>query len=1530
MSLTSIFNFFSPGTPGKNQDRSELELVDDGVPAGREPFADFKLGTAAVRSGNMAPKGIEETRPPYLHCMIAGGLGGTTGDLLMHSLDTVKTRQQGDPHMPPKYTTMASSYSTIFRQEGIRRGLYGGWLPALLGSFPGTIIFFGTYEYSKRNMIDYGINPQLAYLTSGFVADGAASFVYVPSEVLKTRLQLQGRYNNPFFQSGYNYKGFTHAARTIYRQEGFSALFYGYKATIFRDLPFSALQFTFYEQGQTWARQWKRSRDIGLPLELFTGAAAGGLAGVITCPLDVVKTRIQTQVNPPETASKPANMKMPANPPSNTGTVSSIQKQIRRISTSSPSTHTPRPGSINLDTSSVFTGLKVIRKTEGIAGWFRGVGPSQSYDNWEYGYFYDGYGKFAMPATLPVPSKGTLRTLRHLALGTTCTLALSAGLLTEDRRRRIHTAQVAHENSRKIKTVKNYHGIAVDLQDVANDPAIVFHGDSMMKKLTKETNQSLADEKDQDFTQGGLDLWREIEEKPAQDSKEALNMTSIVRKSAKERNQSLADLWLESEEQSTQDSDLKKVPHKGAKEVPNQAKIVHPQTMRNHLSTATVPELRRRRIVSFIANVTTIPKESGKVQALATSELQARQKRLASDVIKLLACVEDSTDLDAAVLRFLEAFEEGNLAIPDLGLVPQLLDAACQLSKACKYRENVEYLTRILDTLLPYSGSMSATQFLLLSPYTVIKHSLEDLPGHDQTDTRDTKIKLTKLSSVYLQVVNRNVTPADLDLAVSIGEWLCEETNQYGLYGLTVDVYHGITYYVTQGGRTTTAKARAHLIDANHHLGRHKRTFSIFKGFYSEVLPTSSNEFDMVISRVIDSTINMRRFDCAEYVLNAAIKIGQASGLSVGTSPACRVISHPWRSSRDFERSRQLFDRLLPLAHSFRTPQVLYQAIIQVCFDSGHADAAISYYTQLRKFYAPTPGDINIYGLFVYELARKGHWSEVEEDLIRLASAHPNSKEFGALFARILKLFVGSHSAQDTENFIGIFISRSLLKPSPIISNIIVDIYCRAKETDALCRWIELMASIQVPMDTVTTNTILHHCYTTWRFSYHETQAFYQRLSAYGTAEGQFTGKRNLDYLAQLAGADSPSPETYAKRVLPLSVLGRQKHTWDTLRVHSAISATHKKNDPHATLKIYAIARADHIAIWPRTLAMAAQACLQIQGHEKAMAMIKEAQDRGDDISYAISSCVTWHVMHSEDQSSDQLLDLAEVTIASLEKSGTRIDQGMLAGTMTMLVRRGKSQLAIGFWNKTSLRLKIPPSSIRISILTVLMHAYIMNLSEQGILWIRTLLEQTPIVPDRNFFNTLCRSINDIKLRSPDDVEMSSLLHHLNRLRLQVLLVRIKHLTEKERFKSSILSVVEGVTRVKIVRVKRGKLRFFSGVRERRRKTRALLKRRQLLRPPLSAKGPQAKNSQSIADSSTTESKNLASQEVQMPYKPRLLVPLFEKKHHRPFANDRSLTITSHTSYIGSGNKVLEDDIGSESDFDSQVESSSSVAAVVA
>lgn len=217
---------------------------------------------------------------------------------------------------------------------------------------------------------------------SGFLGDLAASIVYVPSEVLKTRLQLQGRYNNPFFKSGYNYRGMFDATRTIIRTEGFSELFSGFKATLYRDLPYSAFQFMFYEQFQHWARQWKQSRDIGVHLELLTGAAGGGLAGVITCPLDVVKTRLQTQIDsvPVMGQSKDrtaidVKSGLKETPQKHMQPKTSSKQIKRPISTSSPSTHTPSPGAITLDTDSITKGLRLIYKTEGIGGWFRGVGP---------------------------------------------------------------------------------------------------------------------------------------------------------------------------------------------------------------------------------------------------------------------------------------------------------------------------------------------------------------------------------------------------------------------------------------------------------------------------------------------------------------------------------------------------------------------------------------------------------------------------------------------------------------------------------------------------------------------------------------------------------------------------------------------------------------------------------------------------------------------------------------------------------------------------------------------------------------------------------------------------------------------------------------------------------------------------------------------------------------------------------------------------------------------------------------------------
>jgi hypothetical protein len=112
------------------------------------------------------------------------------------------------------------------------------------------------------------------------------------------------------------------------------------------------------------------------------------MAGVLTCPMDVVKTRIQTELDPEVIAQARGKAAAAASPASSshstTATSSSRptkssakQPNIRghSISTSGASTTLKQHGQVSLDTESVMKALKIIYRTEGVAGWFRGVGP---------------------------------------------------------------------------------------------------------------------------------------------------------------------------------------------------------------------------------------------------------------------------------------------------------------------------------------------------------------------------------------------------------------------------------------------------------------------------------------------------------------------------------------------------------------------------------------------------------------------------------------------------------------------------------------------------------------------------------------------------------------------------------------------------------------------------------------------------------------------------------------------------------------------------------------------------------------------------------------------------------------------------------------------------------------------------------------------------------------------------------------------------------------------------------------------------
>jgi solute carrier family 25 S-adenosylmethionine transporter 26 len=78
--------------------------------------------------------------------------------------------------------------------------------------------------------------------------------------------------------------------RTLY-SDGFRGLYRGYTTTVLREIPFSLIQFPLWERLKvTWSRS--QATPIQPWQSTVCGAFAGGVAALMTTPLDVAKTRI--------------------------------------------------------------------------------------------------------------------------------------------------------------------------------------------------------------------------------------------------------------------------------------------------------------------------------------------------------------------------------------------------------------------------------------------------------------------------------------------------------------------------------------------------------------------------------------------------------------------------------------------------------------------------------------------------------------------------------------------------------------------------------------------------------------------------------------------------------------------------------------------------------------------------------------------------------------------------------------------------------------------------------------------------------------------------------------------------------------------------------------------------------------------------------------------------------------------------------------------------------------------------------------
>jgi len=218
----------------------------------------------------------------------AGYISGAAGILIGNPLDLIKVRLQAGTRSLT--TTPAPSYRSQFSSA---RSLIRGATAPILGYGALNALLFVTYNRTSDllNMNGPGLPPNLwTTWIAGAIGGLATWVVSTPTELVKCRAQISSS------ATGASSWGIT---KEILRTEGVKGLYFGGVVTALRDSIGYGFYFWSYELStKLMVSKMKERGSKGE--EAAKVLLCGGLAGIVTWasifPLDVIKTRVQTQV----------------------------------------------------------------------------------------------------------------------------------------------------------------------------------------------------------------------------------------------------------------------------------------------------------------------------------------------------------------------------------------------------------------------------------------------------------------------------------------------------------------------------------------------------------------------------------------------------------------------------------------------------------------------------------------------------------------------------------------------------------------------------------------------------------------------------------------------------------------------------------------------------------------------------------------------------------------------------------------------------------------------------------------------------------------------------------------------------------------------------------------------------------------------------------------------------------------------------------------------------------------------------------
>lgn len=930
-------------------------------------------------------------------------------------------------------------------------------------------------------------------------------------------------------------------------------------------------------------------------------------------------------------------------------------------------------------------------------------------------------------------------------------MAFGAGLITEDRRRRIHTAREVSENARRLKSSRQYHSSGLSVATTFEEQVESYceYGPWKRRVLDPDWNEAAP-------TSASPTKLKQVEPIPSLDVPE---LTST------EARQS----WRFDDAETT-------------KEISGRFAVLR-KSSKYHQSL--LPPKIQKLPIEKVLN----PRDSSNYRPsnLLRENIESKsflQAQLATQISIILNNGSSAEVIDSAATAFRLAFT-GDLIIGIISI--ELLDVCIRLAQTCDRYGRLDAFIPVLRTILSHGLPVSEECFYNRLPGNIVAQLLEQ-SGYRHADQQVvTSLSELKLAVAIFTAQACGMPKPLLTVMRNIGLHLCTATLGAELYKLTQDICG-----LLLNARTDfTAPEVECLILAEHGMALWGQVLVHFSQYFSKTLP-NQDQLYAVVSAAIDSALELKKFDKGEDVLSTASQIAKNCNLSISTTWHLRVLGEHWRTTRDLASTQALFDRLEIFIPYTSRPQAMYSAIIQFCVESGRESEAQQYLERLKQACGGETIDLRTHGHLALAKAMREDWDGVEADFHFMKSlANGSTAEYSNTFVPILKLFVARHDVTKSEDFVRLYVENLDVVPNQYMFNIMVDTYCRAGELRSIPGWVEYVRPLGLRVNAVTINTILSRCRQKWDMHFDDLLRLCKEIAKIDDSMIDCT---TFEILRSRAIASSNPQE--AITLLKSSGLKSPAGVSISDKLRGDMREALAKGRPKKALDLYKYALRKEIPISPKFLVEAVKAsirCAMDGNLTSTIELLSQGRSRGLDIVPAMTQLLL-HQVETLNCDSEDLVSFVEHTLGELQKGGLDVTLSIASKVTSILIDRGSPEQAILFWNTLASHEGIAREQIDLVILTVLLRAYIMLSDMTGIKWIMTVLTQNRITPDAHFKQLLKsarRQARKFVDAQPDNLDAQRRYQVLDESVRLVVSQRLQSRLRREEAKQLTLSIVE-------------------------------------------------------------------------------------------------------------------------------------------